>query len=112
VALTLLTLVSCGGDPELSDLAARGRDLVSDKGCAGCHGASGAGGVGPAWKGLAGSTVTLEDGSEVVADTEYLRRSIVDPQAEIVSGYSVTMPAAVLTEDEVDALVAYIEALG
>jgi cytochrome c oxidase subunit 2 len=56
--------------------------------------------------------VALEDGSEVVADREYLRRSIIDPAADVVAGYSVAMPVMNLDDDEVDALVAYIEALG
>jgi cytochrome c oxidase subunit 2 len=76
-----------------------------------CHGNNGEGGIGPAWIGLAGSEVALEDGSTVIADAEYLRRSIVDPDSQIVAGYTIRMPKTELTESEVAALVAYIEEL-
>lgn len=84
---------------------------MRDSGCAACHGRNGAGGVGPAWTGLYGSTVELEGGEQVAADEDYLRRSIVDPEAEKVTGYNVVMPDNNLTGPEVDAVVAYIEAL-
>lgn len=68
--------------------------------------------MGPAWVGLAGSVRQLESGAEVIADRDYLRRSIVDPNADIVTGYTVRMPVVKLSDDEIDALIAYIEALG
>lgn len=114
VAVVLLAAMAagCGGnDVELSPVAAQGRDIADGSGCVACHGADGGGGVGPAWRGLAGTTVTLEDGREVVADTAYLRHSILDPGADLVEGYTTKMPQVDLTDDEVDALVAYIEEL-
>lgn len=90
---------------------ARGRDLAEDRGCMSCH-REGGGGIGPDWDGLAGSTVTLEDGSTVVADEAYLTRAITDPDAEIVDGYDIRMPANDLDDDDVAAIVAYIESLG
>lgn len=101
----------CGGDSGGSG-DSDGAAIAADAGCVACHGDEGQGGAGPKWEGLAGSTVELEDGTEVVADTEYIRRSIVDPSAEIVSGYSMRMPDNDLSDDEVDALVTYIESLG
>ena len=67
--------------------------------------------MGPAWKGLAGSTVLLEDGASVVAETDYLIRSIVDPDADLVRGYTVRMPSNTLSLEEVASVVAYIEEL-
>jgi cytochrome c oxidase subunit 2 len=55
--------------------------------------------------------VELDDGTTVVADAAYLRRSVVDPQAQLVEGYTVFMPTVDLNADEVDAIVAYIEEL-
>ena len=46
------------------------------------------GGVGPKFVGLYGSQVTLDDGSTVVADDAYIRRSITDPDAQRVAGYT------------------------
>jgi cytochrome c oxidase subunit 2 len=106
-------LAACGDDgPELSPQAAEGRDLIRDRGCAACHGRNGGGGVGPSWVGLHGTMEELESGEEVLVDADYLRRSIVDPSADRVAGYSVTMPDNTLDDDEIDAVIAYIEALG
>jgi cytochrome c oxidase subunit 2 len=116
VGAAVLFIAACGGDdasaPDgLSATATEGRTIAQDNGCAACHGTAGEGGIGPAWAGLAGSTVTLEDGSEIVADTDYLRRSILEPDADRVDGYTIEMPKADLDPAEVDALIAYIEAL-
>jgi len=81
-------------------------------GCSVCHGTTGQGGVGPSWVALAGSTVKLDDGSTVVADDAYIRESIVAPSAKKVTGYSTTMPPTQLNDDEVAALIAYIDSLG
>lgn len=110
-----MALAGCGagGDSagELSALAQEGRELASARGCAACHGDRGQGTVGPAWTGLAGSTVQLEGGGTVIADGSYLRRAILEPDAEIVAGYTIAMPEVSLTPAEVDAIVAYIEEL-
>ena len=42
-------------------LVARGKALYSADGCSACHSLTGAAGVGPSFKGLAGSTVTLDE---------------------------------------------------
>lgn len=112
--VALLVLAGCGAaepDRDLSPQAAAGREIALDKGCAACHGENGEGGVGPAWIGLADSTVELEGGGAMVADAAYLRRSIVDPEAEIVAGMTVKMPLTELSASDVDALVAYIQEL-
>jgi cytochrome c oxidase subunit II len=113
VALCALLLSACGGEEtvEFSPAAVEGRQIAGDLGCGACHGVDGQGGVGPAWIGLAGSEVELADGSVVVADTEYLRRSITDPDADLVAGYTTKMPENALTDAQVEAVVAYIEAL-
>ena len=115
-ALAVVTLVlgACGSaepDRNLSEVAELGREVALSRGCSACHGENGEGGVGPAWVGLAGSTVALEGGGAVVADAEYLRRSMVDPQADIVEGVTITMPGNDLSEPEITALIAYIEEL-
>ena len=87
--------------------------------CNVCHSTNGGRGAGPDLNGLAGSTVKLSNGQSVVADTEYLRQSIVDPDAQIVAGYgpdvmsAATDPFATQLSQEqtVSALVAYIQSL-
>lgn len=92
-------------------LAARGGDLAQAQGCRGCHSVDGSPSLGPTWKGLYGKTETLADGATVVADAEYLKQSIVKPQAMIVKGYSPVMPPNNLSGEEVDALIAYMKDL-
>jgi cytochrome c oxidase subunit II len=94
-----------GGDPAI------GEQLSRSRGCAGCHGQDFGGGAGPEWIGLAGSEVTLADGSTVVADTAYLVRAIADPSAELVADYNLRMPANNLSDSEIADIVAFIETL-
>ncbi len=105
---------ACGGaEPilDLSPVAAEGRDVATSRGCVACHGDSGEGDIGPAWQELFGSTVKLNGGSTVLADADYVRRAIVDPEAEVVAGATISMPVTSLSEAEVDALIAYIKEL-
>lgn len=95
----------------LSEQAARGKQTSVSNGCASCHGTDGQGGVGPTWIGLAGSEVTLDDGTVVTADQAYLLRAILDPMAEIVPGFSVNMPTNGLSEEQALDVVAFIESL-
>ena len=116
VALTAL-VSACSSDkaPDDSTLSAagrRGKDVAGDNGCASCHSTSGSKSTGPTWKGLAGSTVELTDGTKVTADDEYLRRAITDPKAQVVDGYpSGVMPTYDLSDADLDDLIAYLHDL-
>ncbi|MBY6185664.1 c-type cytochrome [Marinobacter hydrocarbonoclasticus] len=91
--------------------ALTGADLAQAKGCLACHSLDGSTMIGPSWKGLAGSERTLLDGTTVVADTDYLRRAIVEPAVEVVEGYPPVMPVVSLTEAEIQDLINTIESL-
>ena len=124
VTFAIATLVTCAGavaacggevpqaDPSLSPAAIEGHQIALNSGCAACHGGDFRGGVAPSFQGLAGATITLNDGSKVLADTAYLTRAIEQPQAQVTKGYLIQMPANSLTPDQVAKVVAYIEALG
>jgi hypothetical protein len=60
--------------------------------------------------GLFGSVVQLDDGETVVADHDYLVESIRDPRVKHVAGYGL-MPVDTIPENEIEAMVAYIEEL-
>ena len=113
VAGLALAAGACGGDsePVLSAQAAQGKQISRDKSCTSCHTANGAKAEGPTWKGLAGSTVQLADGTSVVADDAYLKLAITQPRAQQVAGYKTAMPTTPMTEDEIAAVLAYIHAL-
>ncbi len=91
-----------------------GAQLAARSTCTGCHTLDGSpNNLAPTLLGASGSTVTLNDGTTVVADAGYLRRSIVDPAAEIVEGdWAAVMPSTyTFTGEELDALVLYLESL-
>jgi cytochrome c oxidase subunit 2 len=77
-----------------------------------CHTTDGSSSIGPTWQNLFGHEVTLEDGSTVTADEEYLRESIIEPSAKIVEGYPPSMvPYDFLSDSEINSLVEYIKSL-
>lgn len=94
-------------------LASEGEKSFQQYGCSMCHRADMAG-RGPNLIGLFGRPVLLDDGRTVTADESYVRESILNPGAKIVSGFKNIMPTfqGQLSEEEVIGLVAYIKALG
>ena len=90
-----------------------GKALLEKHGCLGCHSLDGTPKVGPSFKGIFGRRVTvLTGGTErtITVDEEYLRRSILDPNADVVKGYQPIMPAVPgLTPDEVTEMVTFIK---
>jgi cytochrome c oxidase subunit 2 len=90
-----------------------GRQLFTQLGCAHCH-ASESGVRAPRLAGVFGQTVPLADGTNVVADENYIRESIFFPTAKIVAGYEPIMPTyeGRITEEQVLQLVAYIRSIG
>jgi cytochrome c oxidase subunit 2 len=92
--------------------ATTGEALFQAQGCTSCH-AAGASQRGPQLAGLFGTTVHFEDGGTAVADENYLRESILDPQAHLVQGYQAIMPTyqGLLSEENVMQLIAYLKTL-
>jgi len=111
LATTVLSGACASSGDSTSTPADQGKAIAMRAGCTSCHGATSIRGLGPTWNGLAGSMVKLDDGSTVVADDAYLAESIRSPSAKKVAGYSIAMPATKLSDDEVAALIAYIDSL-
>ena len=109
----LLGLASCGGGQslDLSPEGAEGRRIANAVGCGACHGRNGQGGIAPTWRGVYQNRVELEGGLSVVATEAYLYRSIIDPQAEIVRGFTTKMPVVKVDDDQIAAIIAYIKEL-
>jgi serine/threonine protein kinase len=94
----------------------RGWQIASAQGCLGCHTVDGIASIGPTWKGFFGSTATLADGKTLSVDIDFIRASILNPNANIISGYSRdTMPSnyvQTISTAEIDDLVHFIVSLG
>lgn len=98
----------------VAELRRAGERLSKVKGCHACHSTDGSLLVGPSYKGLLGSTVTVVSGGQtrqIVADEEYIRRSILEPTADVVEGYEPVMPKVDATEEEIAALIEYLKSL-
>ncbi|TAK18352.1 MAG: cytochrome c oxidase subunit II [Acidobacteria bacterium] len=89
-----------------------GERLFSDLSCVTCHKADSTG-RGPWLGGVFGSTVTLNDGRKVVADENYLRESIMNPQSKVVQGFQPIMPTfqGMVSEENLLQLIAYVKTL-
>jgi mono/diheme cytochrome c family protein len=94
--------------PEAAADSIEGRTVFLTKGCTGCHsreGDSDIGFIGPDLTGLADRAGDRVDG---LSAEEYVRQSVLDPQAYIVDGYGSQMPVLPLDALELDALVVYL----
>jgi cytochrome c oxidase subunit 2 len=93
-------------------LASQGEKLFQKYACNTCH-TNDATARGPVLMGLYGSTVTLSDNKTVVADDNYIRESILNPQAKIVKGFTGIMPTfqGQVNEEDLLKLLVYIKSL-
>jgi cytochrome c oxidase subunit 2 len=56
----------------------------------------------------------MQDGSEVLVDENYVRESMMLPQAKITAGFDPIMPTfqGLLREHEIQGIIAFIKSLG
>ena len=90
-----------------------GKMLYEKKGCNACHTVDGTARVGPSWKGVFGTMVPLTDGTQVKMDENYIRESVIYPQAKSRPGFPPSMPSfeGQLKEKEILGIIAYIKSL-
>ncbi|HUB32110.1 MAG TPA: cytochrome c oxidase subunit II [Bryobacteraceae bacterium] len=100
-----------GGAP-MGSLAEEGGKLFESLACANCHHADGSGRC-PTLVNVFGHQVELTGGNHVTADEAYIRESILQPNAKIVSGYQPIMPSfqGLVTEEGVVELIEYVKSL-
>src|SRR5947208_3568312 len=93
-------------------LASQGQKLFEKYACNTCH-TNDATGRGPVLLGVYGSTVTLASNATLTADENYIRESILNPQAKVVKGFQPLMPTfqGQVSEDDLMKLLAYIKTL-
>ena len=97
----------------VASLTERGKAVAARAPCMACHTADGRRHLGPTWRGLYYSTVGLTDGRHVIADEAYLTRAMMEPLADVVTGFKPLMPTyqGKLTAPEVAALLEYIRSV-
>ncbi|HET6349641.1 MAG TPA: cytochrome c oxidase subunit II [Candidatus Krumholzibacteria bacterium] len=102
-----------GNDDNLRIL---GEQLAKSKGCVACHSSDGSKLVGPSYKGLYGTKQTVVTGGterEITVDDAYIKKSMLEPAADVVKGFQPLMPSqqGLVTDGEIKALTAYIKSL-
>jgi cytochrome c oxidase subunit 2 len=89
--------------------AKHGTEVLQKYGCLACHSLDGTKKAGPTFKGIWGhQTTVVTNGAEriVTVDDSYLRRSLEEPNADLVKGYQPIMPKFTqLTRDEMEAVI-------
>ncbi len=90
-----------------------GKQLYEQRGCMGCHSTDGKKRTGPSFENVYGSLRPLTAGGEVVADENYVRESILNPQAKVTAGFPPVMPSfrGQLSDDDIDSIIAYLKTL-
>ncbi|MBK7029262.1 MAG: cytochrome c oxidase subunit II [Bacteroidales bacterium] len=97
---------------------ALGKLIVQSKACVACHTADGTKLVGPSFKGIYGHKVTVETNGkerEITVDDEYIKRSILEPEADVVKGFvkgQMVSYKGQLTDEEIKQITEYIKSLG
>jgi cytochrome c oxidase subunit 2 len=93
-------------------LASLGEKAFQQYGCTTCHRPD-SGARGPNLEGVYGRPIRLTDNRVVLADDNYIRESILEPNAKVVSGFQSIMPTfrGVVSEDEIIAITEYIKHL-
>ncbi len=103
-------------DTELS-LADQGYQVLRNNGCIACHSVDGSRLVGPSFKGIWGHEQPVTTGSEkrtVTVDEEYVKRSIYDPNADVVEGFNKGLMLSyqgMVSEEQVKLIVEYLKTL-
>jgi cytochrome c oxidase subunit 2 len=94
----------------------KGESLLFERGCMSCHSLAGNPMVGPTFKGLVGSNVrvmTAGQSRTVVADSAYIKESIIHPGTDVAEGFPNTMPPGrdVLSDDEIAVIFNYMKTI-
>jgi len=96
---------------------ANGKQIMKNIGCFACHTVDGNKLVGPSFKGIYGHKATVITGGkerEITVDDEYIKKSIYDPNADVVKGFNKGLMLSYtgqLSEDDVKQITEYLKTL-
>ncbi len=103
------------GDEETQKMPLKdlGKRVWENRGCKECHSVDGVRGQGPSFKNIWGTQAKLSDGKSALVDANYVRESVIMPQAKIVAGFEPIMPTfqGLLREREILGVIEYIKSL-
>lgn len=94
-----------------------GKRLTETMGCVACHSSDGTKLVGPSFKGIFGheqNVVTNGQTRKVVADEAYIMKSIYEPDADVVEGFTKGQMVSYkgqLNDDQVNQIIEYLKTL-
>lgn len=94
---------------------ATGKKIMQNIGCFACHTIDGTKLVGPSFKGIWGEEQTVVTGKEtrkVLVDEEYIKKSIYDPNADVVEGYMKGLMVSYngqLSESDIASIIEYLK---
>ncbi len=100
---------------DIDSPVATGKRIMQNIGCFACHSLDGSKLVGPSFKGIWGAEHTvITDGEErqVLVDEEYIRKSIYDPNADVVDGYNKGLMLSYqdqLSDEDIDNIIEYLK---
>jgi len=95
-----------------------GLKIMQKNGCVACHTSDGNKLVGPSYKGVYGHMVDVRTGGQdrqVLADSIYIRRSILEPNADVVKGFNKGLMLSyegLVTDEEIGLIIEYLRHLG
>jgi len=91
----------------------QGKKLVENNACLTCHSVDGTELLGPTFQGIWEREENMQSGETITVDENYIRESILEPQAKIVDGYNPIMPSYTgsLNDRQIDAIIEYLKTL-
>ena len=100
---------------EVESPAATGKRIMQNIGCFACHTINGTKLVGPSYKGIWGEEQTVVTNGQtrtVKIDEEYIKRSILDPNADVVQGFNKGLMVSYrgqLSDDDIANIIEYLK---
>lgn len=102
---------------EVDSPAAAGKRIMTNIGCFACHSVDGSKIIGPSFKGIYGHEVTVKTGGSertVTVDDEYIKRSIYEPNADVVEGFNRGLMQSYqgqLSDSDIEQIIEYLKTL-
>jgi cytochrome c oxidase subunit II len=107
------TWLAAASDPFATHTMSEVGAMLVTRRCGGCHSVDGRAGIGPTFRGIWDHEVRLRGQPPLVVDENYIRESIMLPQAKVVEGFEPVMPTfkGQLKDQEITAIIEYIKGL-